>query len=64
MSNEKMAVCKDLRADVCINYKIEDFLKMVKEETGGFFFFLILKPQFSSMFIEIDVFHYSFCNDY
>ena len=41
MSNEKMAVCKDLRADVCINYKIEDFLKMVKEETGGFFFFNI-----------------------
>ena len=38
MSDEKMAVCKDLKANVCINYKIEDFLKMVKEETGRFFF--------------------------
>ena len=33
MSDEKLAVCKDLRADVCINYKTEDFLKMVKDET-------------------------------
>ena len=63
MSDEKLVVCKDLTADVCINYKIKDFHKMVKEEIGGFFL-KILKPQFSSMFIEIDVFHYSFCNDY
>ncbi|KAK4587852.1 hypothetical protein RGQ29_019024 [Quercus rubra] len=34
-SDEKLAVCKDLGADVCINYKTEDFLKRVKEETGG-----------------------------
>ena len=38
MCDEKMVVFKDLRVDVCINYKIEDFLKMVKEETGRFFF--------------------------
>ncbi|KAK7822220.1 germin-like protein 9-3 [Quercus suber] len=33
MSDEKLVVCKDLRADVCINFKTEDFLKRVKEET-------------------------------
>ncbi|KAK9131641.1 hypothetical protein Scep_011169 [Stephania cephalantha] len=32
---EKLAVCKDLGADVCINYKTEDFVARVKEETGG-----------------------------
>ncbi|KAJ9690329.1 hypothetical protein PVL29_012798 [Vitis rotundifolia] len=34
-NEEKLAVCKDLGADVCINYKIEDFVARVKEETGG-----------------------------
>ncbi|KAJ6738100.1 QUINONE OXIDOREDUCTASE PIG3-RELATED [Salix koriyanagi] len=34
-SEEKLAVCKDLGADVCINYKTEDFVARVKEETGG-----------------------------
>ncbi|GMY37248.1 quinone oxidoreductase PIG3-like [Fagus crenata] len=34
-SDEKLAVCKDLGADVCINYKTEDFVKRVKEETDG-----------------------------
>ncbi|GMY37245.1 quinone oxidoreductase PIG3-like [Fagus crenata] len=34
-SEEKLAVCKDLGADVCINYKTEDFVKRVKEETDG-----------------------------
>ncbi|KAL4628880.1 hypothetical protein ACB092_05G269500 [Castanea dentata] len=34
-SDKKLAVCKDLGADVCINYKTEDFVKRVKEETGG-----------------------------
>ncbi|KAJ6925750.1 hypothetical protein NC651_010237 [Populus alba x Populus x berolinensis] len=34
-SEEKLAVCKDLGADVCINYKTEDFVSRVKEETGG-----------------------------
>ncbi|GFZ03111.1 oxidoreductase, zinc-binding dehydrogenase family protein [Actinidia rufa] len=34
-SEEKLAACKDLGADVCINYKIEDFVARVKEETQG-----------------------------
>ncbi|KAJ6728653.1 QUINONE OXIDOREDUCTASE PIG3-RELATED [Salix koriyanagi] len=34
-SEDKLAVCKDLGADVCINYKNEDFVARVKEETGG-----------------------------
>ncbi|KAJ9690328.1 hypothetical protein PVL29_012797 [Vitis rotundifolia] len=34
-NEEKLAVCKDLGADVCINYKTEDFVARVKEETGG-----------------------------
>ncbi|XP_059659494.1 uncharacterized protein LOC132306195 [Cornus florida] len=34
-NEEKLAFCKDLGADVCINYKTEDFVARVKEETGG-----------------------------
>ncbi|KAF7119337.1 hypothetical protein RHSIM_Rhsim13G0174500 [Rhododendron simsii] len=34
-SKEKLAACKDLGADVCINYKSEDFVARVKEETQG-----------------------------
>ncbi|KAJ4975586.1 hypothetical protein NE237_000692 [Protea cynaroides] len=34
-SEEKLAFCKDIGADVCINYKTEDFAARVKEETGG-----------------------------
>ncbi|WCJ26960.1 oxidoreductase zinc-binding dehydrogenase family protein [Euphorbia peplus] len=34
-SQEKLSVCKELGADVCINYKTEDFVARVKEETGG-----------------------------
>ena len=34
-NDEKLAVCKDCGANVCINYKMEDFVKMVKEEIGG-----------------------------
>nr|XP_025622068.1 quinone oxidoreductase PIG3 isoform X1 [Arachis hypogaea] len=34
-SDEKLAACKDLGADVVINYKTEDFVARVKEETGG-----------------------------
>ncbi|OMO76564.1 Alcohol dehydrogenase superfamily, zinc-type [Corchorus capsularis] len=34
-SEEKLASCKNLGADVCINYKTEDFVARVKEETGG-----------------------------
>ncbi|XP_075667809.1 uncharacterized protein LOC142637416 isoform X2 [Castanea sativa] len=32
-NDEKLAVCKDRGANVCINYKMEDFVKRVKEET-------------------------------
>ncbi|KAL5579334.1 hypothetical protein UlMin_011776 [Ulmus minor] len=34
-SQEKLSACKDLGADVCINYKTEEFVDRVKEETGG-----------------------------
>ncbi|XP_074330205.1 uncharacterized protein LOC141667559 isoform X1 [Apium graveolens] len=34
-NEEKLKFCKDLGADVCINYKTEDFVARVKEETGG-----------------------------
>eukprot|EP00268_Persea_americana_P040109 TRINITY_DN3976_c0_g1_i3.p1 TRINITY_DN3976_c0_g1~~TRINITY_DN3976_c0_g1_i3.p1 ORF type:complete len:326 (-),score=49.17 TRINITY_DN3976_c0_g1_i3:700-1677(-) len=34
-SQEKLTFCKELGADVCINYKTEDFVARVKEETGG-----------------------------
>ncbi|KAG6393979.1 hypothetical protein SASPL_144555 [Salvia splendens] len=34
-TEEKLAACKELGADVCINYKTEDFVSRVKEETAG-----------------------------
>jgi len=34
-SEEKLAFCKSIGADVGINYKTEDFVSRVKEETGG-----------------------------
>ncbi|PON70973.1 Quinone oxidoreductase PIG [Parasponia andersonii] len=34
-SEEKLAFCKNLGADVGINYKTEDFVAQVKEKTGG-----------------------------
>lgn len=34
-SDDKLAACKELGADVCINYKTEDFVARVKEETQG-----------------------------
>ncbi|KNA12784.1 hypothetical protein SOVF_122830 [Spinacia oleracea] len=34
-TEEKLAYCKDIGADVCINYKTEDFVARVKEETAG-----------------------------
>ncbi|XP_057963260.1 uncharacterized protein LOC131154477 [Malania oleifera] len=34
-NEEKLSVCKELGADVCINYKTEDFVARVKQETGG-----------------------------
>ncbi|XP_021740468.1 quinone oxidoreductase PIG3-like [Chenopodium quinoa] len=34
-TEEKLAYCKDLGADVCINYKTENFVGRVKEETAG-----------------------------
>ncbi|RDY01675.1 Quinone oxidoreductase PIG3 [Mucuna pruriens] len=34
-SEEKLAFCKSIGADVAINYKTEDFVARIKEETGG-----------------------------
>ncbi|KAJ4812139.1 Quinone oxidoreductase [Rhynchospora pubera] len=34
-SEDKLQACKDLGADVCINYKKEDFAARIKEETEG-----------------------------
>ncbi|MDS8771791.1 zinc-binding dehydrogenase, partial [Streptococcus pneumoniae] len=34
-SAEKLAVCKELGADIVINYREEDFVPKVKEATGG-----------------------------
>jgi NADPH2:quinone reductase len=34
-SDEKLEVCKKIGADVVINYRNEDFVKVVKEETAG-----------------------------
>ena len=34
-NDEKLVVCKDRGANVWINYKMEDFVKRVKEEFGG-----------------------------
>nr|XP_043624445.1 quinone oxidoreductase PIG3 [Erigeron canadensis] len=34
-SDEKLKACKEFGADICINYKTEDFVARVKEETGG-----------------------------
>ncbi|XP_054800818.1 uncharacterized protein LOC129304973 [Prosopis cineraria] len=34
-SEEKLAACKNLGADIAINYKTQDFVARVKEETGG-----------------------------
>lgn len=34
-SEEKLAFCKSIGADVGINYKTDDFVARVKEETGG-----------------------------
>ncbi|XP_028767636.1 quinone oxidoreductase PIG3-like [Neltuma alba] len=34
-NEEKLVACKNLGADVVINYKTEDFVARIKEETGG-----------------------------
>jgi putative PIG3 family NAD(P)H quinone oxidoreductase len=34
-SADKCQVCRDLGADVAVNYKIEDFVAVIKEATGG-----------------------------
>ena len=34
-SDDKLALCRELGAEVAINYKTEDFLKIVLEKTGG-----------------------------
>mgnify|MGYP003390877735 FL=1 len=32
---EKLALCSDLGADICINYRDEDFVEVLKTQTGG-----------------------------
>jgi Zinc-binding dehydrogenase len=49
-SEEKLEACKNLGADVCINYKTEDFVARIKEETGGKGIFPVL-PIFSCISI-------------
>lgn len=34
-SKEKLEACRHLGADVCINYKTEDFVVRINKETGG-----------------------------
>ena len=34
-SDDKLALCRELGAEIAINYKTEDFLKVVLEATGG-----------------------------
>ncbi|XP_023156452.1 quinone oxidoreductase PIG3 [Zea mays] len=34
-SEEKLAACKVLGADVCINYRTKDFVERIKQETNG-----------------------------
>ncbi len=34
-SDDKCKVCRDLGADVAVNYKIDDFVKVAREVTGG-----------------------------
>src|SRR5579859_2139455 len=34
-SDDKLALCRELGAEVAINYKTEDFLKIVLDNTGG-----------------------------
>eukprot|EP00267_Zea_mays_P054623 XP_020407875.1 uncharacterized protein LOC103655800 [Zea mays] len=34
-SEEKLVACKVLGADVCINYRTEDFVERIKQETNG-----------------------------
>ena len=40
-TEEKLAFCKSIGADVGINYKTEDFVARIKEETGGHFLFFL-----------------------
>ncbi|XP_062154094.1 uncharacterized protein LOC133862317 isoform X2 [Alnus glutinosa] len=47
-NEKKLAFCKKLGADVCINYKRQDFVKRVKEETGGQGVDVILDPMGAS----------------
>lgn len=34
-SAEKLALCADLGADICINYRDQDFVAVIKSESGG-----------------------------
>ncbi|MFD1039830.1 NADPH:quinone oxidoreductase family protein [Virgibacillus byunsanensis] len=52
-SDEKVKICKKMGADVAINYRDEDFVKVVKEETEGHCADVIFDP------VGGDVFHKS-----
>lgn len=52
-SEEKVQVCKDLGADIAINYREEDFVEIVNEHTGGRGADVIYDP------VGGDVFHQS-----
>ncbi|KAH7654778.1 Quinone oxidoreductase PIG3 protein [Dioscorea alata] len=56
-NEEKLAACKNLGADVCINYKTEDFVARIKEETGGKggSTLMMLSSQLASVWYDISV---------
>lgn len=56
-NEEKLAACKNLGADVCINYKTEDFVARIKEETGGKggSMLMMLSSQLASVWYNISI---------
>ena len=54
-NDEKLVVCKDHGANVCINYKMEDFVKRLKEVFGGKGIFCDIKTSlfFNSGFVKL-----------
>jgi len=51
-NEKKLAFCKKLGADVCINYKRQDFVKRVKEEMGGQGIFSTIKTLLFPIFYK------------
>jgi NADPH:quinone reductase-like Zn-dependent oxidoreductase len=51
-NEKKLAFCKKLGADVCINYKTQDFVKRVKEEMGGQGIFSTIKTLLFPIFYK------------